>query len=99
MTNKEAINNLEELYPVVSEEKKQAIDKAVEALKLSDEVEEASKRIGSRYYGPEICAKCAHRNNLMSGGREDPSIFCEHWHLKVNQTDHCSNYEEAKHGN
>lgn len=32
MTNKEAISNLEELYPVVSEEKKQAIDKAIKAL-------------------------------------------------------------------
>ena len=36
MTNKEAINNLEELYPVVSEEKKQAIDKAIKALKRVD---------------------------------------------------------------
>ena len=32
MTNKDAISNLEELYPVVSEEKKQAIDKAIEAI-------------------------------------------------------------------
>lgn len=33
MTNKEAISNLEKLYPVVSEEKKRAIDKAIMALK------------------------------------------------------------------
>lgn len=39
MTNKEAINNLGQLYPVVSEEKKRAIDKAIEALKLSDAVD------------------------------------------------------------
>lgn len=59
--------------------------------------EEASKRIGSRYYGPDICSKCAHRNDLMSKVREEPSIFCEHWGLKVNSFDHCSNFEEVKH--
>lgn len=76
---------------------KEALIMADKALKVADEVEEASKRIGSRYYGPDTCNKCAHRNDLMSKGREEPSIFCEHWGLKVNSFDHCSNFEEVKH--
>lgn len=63
----------------------------------ADEVEEASKRIGSRYYGPDICSKCAHRNDLMSKVREEPSIFCERWKSMVNSFDHCSYFEEVKH--
>ena len=35
MTNKEAINNLGQLYPIVSEEMKRTIDKAIEALDLT----------------------------------------------------------------
>lgn len=97
MTNKEAISNLEELYPVVSEEKKQAIDKAIKALKLSNEVDKAAEIIGARYYGPDTCDKCAHRNALMNKGREEPSIFCENWGLKVNSFDHCSDFEEVPH--
>lgn len=112
MTNKEAIKILktDDCYEctfggyannckVIGCEVHKAIDKAIEALELADEVEEASKRIGSRYYGPDTCNKCAHRNGLMSTGREEPSIFCEHWKLKVNSFDHCSNFEEVKHGN
>ena len=33
MTDKEAIGKLEELYPLVSEETKRAIDKSIEALR------------------------------------------------------------------
>lgn len=56
MTNKEAISNLEELYPVVSEEKKQAIDKAIEALKVMDNFVKMSDADGVYY----ACPECAH---------------------------------------
>lgn len=56
MTNKEAISNLEELYPVVSEEKKQAIDKAIEALKVLDHLVKMSDSDGVYY----ACPECAH---------------------------------------
>ena len=109
MTNKEAAEILknEDCYECtfggfgnnckcVGCEVHQALNKAIEALEVADEVEEASKRIGSRYYGPDTCNKCAHRNDLMSKSREEPSIFCKHWGLKVNSFDHCSNFEEEK---
>ena len=56
MTNKEAISNLEELYPVVSEEKKQAIDKAIEALEVQDHFVKMSDADGVYY----ACSECAH---------------------------------------
>ncbi len=56
MTNKEAISNLEELYPVVSEEKKQAIDKALEALEVLDQLVKMSDADGVYY----ACPECAH---------------------------------------
>ena len=97
MTNKEAISNLEQLYPVVSEEKKQAIDKAIEALKLSDEVEEAYKRIGARYYGPDNCSRCKHAKDKKQAVEGKEFLFCEHWGLCVDSSDTCHYYEEVKH--
>lgn len=98
MTNKEAISNLEELYPVVSEEKKQAIDKAIEALKLSDEVVKASEHIGARYYGPDNCSRCKHakdKKQAVEGKEFD--LFCEYWGICVDSSDTCHYYEEVKH--
>ena len=97
MTNKEAISNLEELYPVVSEEKKQAIDKAIEALKLADEVEEASKRIGARYYGPDNCSRCKHLTEAPENRKVEGLKYCEQWGINVDLSDTCHYYEEAKH--
>lgn len=104
MTNKEAIEILKherdnDIF-VKTEHREnihRAYDLAIKALEVADKVEKASKRIGSRYYGPDICSKCAHRNDLMSKVREEPSIFCEHWKLRVNSFDHCSKFEEVKH--
>jgi len=100
MTNKESISNLKELYPVVSEEKKQAIDKAIEALKLSDEVDKAAEYIGARYYGPDNCSRCKHakdKKQAVEGKEFD--LFCEHWGILVDSSDTCHYYEEVNHGN
>lgn len=97
---KAVINNFDNLQAYFPKDFIEEIDNAptIKTFKYcADEVEEASKRIGSRYYGPDICSKCAHRNDLMSKVRDEPSIFCEHWGLKVNSFDHCSNFEEVKH--
>ena len=46
MTNKEAISNLEQLYPLVSETMKRAIDTAVESLENE----------------PRYCTECGSKN-------------------------------------
>ena len=70
----------------------QALDMAIKALELADEVEEASKKIGMRYYGPDICANCAHAT--PSTDHSTTTAFCEHYGLKVNDFDHCEHYKE-----
>ena len=67
---------------------------AIKALKLADEVEEASKKIGMRYYGPDICATCAHAT--PSTDHSTQTTFCEHYGLKVNDFYHCEHYKERR---
>ncbi len=92
MTNKEAIKILKEGGDPVSFDL--AIELAIKALKLADEVEEASKKIGVRYYGPDICANCAHAT--PNTDHSTTTTFCEHYGLKVNDFDHCEHYKERR---
>lgn len=101
MTNKEAIELLKYerdndifVRTEYREKIQQAITLAIKALKLADEVEEASKKIGMRYYGPDICATCAHAT--PSTDHSTQTTFCEHYGLKVNDFDHCEHYKERR---
>lgn len=101
MTNKEAIELLKyerdnDIFVRTEHREKihQAITLAIEALKLADEVEEASKKIGMRYYGPDVCATCAHAT--PSTDHSTTMTFCEHYGLKVNDFDHCEHYKERR---
>lgn len=92
MTNKEAISNLEELYPVVSEEKKQAIDKAIKALKLTDKNEKEGEQTGT----PNLyrsCNNCKHK----SFDSYENLIFCELRSYPVSKDDYCFHFWEASH--
>lgn len=75
MTNNEAISNLQELYPVVSEEKKQAIDKAVESLNFSIAVDNIGNQIGRTNYDVQTkgCFNCKHKQKLLT---EEPCMTC-----------------------
>lgn len=101
MTNKEAIELLKyerdnDIFVKTEHREKihQAITLAIEALKLADEVEEASKKIGMRYYGPDVCANCAHAT--PNTDHSTTTAFCEHYGLKVNDFDHCEHYKERR---
>lgn len=72
MTNKEAISNLEELYPVVSEEKKQAIDKAIEAIEALEEENRA-------------CFTCKYNDKQFS---EMPCKVCDDTFDKWEEKEH-----------
>lgn len=95
MTNKEAIKWLvaERNQTPLSREK-EALNLAIKALELADEFEEASKKIGMRYYGPDICANCAHAT--PNTDHSTLMTFCEHYGLKVNDFDHCEHYKERR---
>ena len=95
MTNKEAIKWLvaERNQTLLSREK-EALNLAIKALEFADEVEEASKKIGVRYYGPDICAKCAHAT--PSTDHSTQTTFCGLYGLKVNDFDHCEHYKERR---
>ena len=75
MTNNEAISNLQELYPVVSEEKKQAIDKAVESLNFSIAVDNMAENIGKTNYEsqPRSCYNCKYKERRLT---EEPCFSC-----------------------
>ena len=98
MTNKEAIKKLQEEQRRFNDEFvdfagiNEAYDLAIKALKLADEVEEVSKKIGVRYYGPDICATCAHAT--PSTDHSTQTTFCGLFGLKVNDFDHCEHYKE-----
>lgn len=95
MTNKEAIELLvAERNQTLLSRKKEALNLAIKALELEDEVEEASKKIGMRYYGPDICANCARAT--PNTDHSTTTVFCEHYGLKVNDFDHCEHYIERR---
>ena len=76
MTNKEAISNLEELYPVVSEEKKQAIDTAIKALAYAEwiEVEPTEDDKSEGFDIRIVCSKCKEPNRYFEFNENHETI-------------------------
>ena len=85
MTNndsiRDSIRELEELYPVLSEEKKRAIDKAIESMRFCIAVDNMGSLIGSRDYSgePKTCYNCKHKEKKLT---EEPCIVCSILHNK-----------------
>ena len=72
---RDSIRELEELYPVVSEEKKRAIDKAIESLKYCNAIENMGKLIGNTNYDtvPKSCYNCKYKDKLLT---QEPCLTC-----------------------
>ncbi len=92
MTNndliRDSIRELEELYPVVSEGKKQAIDKAIESMKFCIAVDNMGNQIGKTNYEPQPrgCFNCKHKQKLLT---EEPCMGC---------SGHFSKWEDIQNG-
>ena len=85
---RDSIRELEELYPVVSEEKKRAIDKAIESLKFSIAVDNMGNQIGKTNYDtdPKSCYNCKYKDKLIT---QEPCLTCN---------GHLSRWEDIKNG-
>lgn len=89
MTNKEAISNLGQLYPVVSEEMKRAIDKAIEALDLTGKAENNDEQKAPN----NCCRNCKYSRP----SRYDNILYCDLRNYTVSKDDNCFHFGEASH--